>query len=141
MAEATSRTAGQHFTQPDAWLESQFAPSVPSTVHWTALAPLPNAGQSGVLQAPAAQSRSHAQAASQSTSSHASVPVHVTVHVDPAWQNTLLQALAPTQLIVQVHPDGHVTLPHESADVHSTGQIRWSSSHPGQSPGQFGTTQ
>lgn len=127
--------------QPAAWAESQFAVAVPSVVQSTWLAPLPTTGQRGVLQAPEPQVRSHLQAAAQSTVSHAFVPVQVIAQCEPASHVMLLHALPPVQLIVHVQPDGHVTLPQPSAVVHSTGQIRFSSSHIGQSAGQFGTTQ
>jgi hypothetical protein len=103
---------------------------------------LPIVGQSGVLQAsPIAQSRSQRQAAEQSTVSHASEPLQVIEHFEPLRQSMSLQALPPIQLIVQVQPVGHVTLPHESLLVHSAVQVLSSSSHSVQSLGQFGTTQ
>lgn len=141
MTPSGIRTADQHFVQPAAWAESQLAVAVPSVVHSTWLAPLPTTGQRGVLHAPVAQVRSHLQAAEQSTVSHASVPVQVIAQCEPASHVMLLHALPPVQLIVHVQPDGHVTLPQLSALVQSTGQIIFSSSHCGQSAGQFGITQ
>jgi hypothetical protein len=69
--------------QPGANEESQCAPLVPSLVHRTRFGGLPDVGQSGVLQAPGPQVRSHLHAGEQSTVSQASVPVHVTEHVEP----------------------------------------------------------
>jgi hypothetical protein len=141
MAAAKIRTAAQHFAQPAAWAESQFPVAVPSEVHSTRFAPAPTAGQAGVPQAPVAQVRSHLQASSQDTVSHALVPVHVMAHVEPAGQVTSLHALPPVQLIVQVHPSGQSTLPHRSALVQSTVHVIAARSHEVQSPGQSTTTQ
>jgi hypothetical protein len=127
MAAAPSRTAAQHLVQPAAWAESQFAFCVPSVVQRIRFAPLPTVGQLGALQAPVAHVRSHAQAAPQSTVSHASVPEHVTMQVDPA--------------AVQVQPDGQVTWPQLVELVHSARQVFFASSQVVQSLGQLGTTQ
>jgi hypothetical protein len=131
----------QHFAQPAARVESHVPVAVPSAVHSTRFAPFPTAGQLGVLHAPAAHVRSHLQASSHDTVSHAFVPVHVTRHVEPAGQSMSLHALGPVQLIVHVHPGGQSTLPQSSAVVHSARQVIAASSHEVQSLGQFGTTQ
>src|SRR5689334_22976404 len=83
MAAATIRTAAQHFVQPAACSESQFALFVPSVVHCSWLPPLPTVGHAGVRQAPLAQDRSHWHADAQSTASQAPLPKHVIVHREP----------------------------------------------------------
>jgi hypothetical protein len=141
MAAFVSRTAHQHFVQPDAWAESHMPVSVPSFVHSTRLAPFPTVGQSGVLHAPATQLRSHLQAELQLTVSHASSPTQLMAHRDPLKQSMSLHALPPTQLIVQSQPAGQVTLPQLFALVHSTTQVCAFSSQDVQSAGQLDTTQ
>lgn len=141
MAAATIRTAGQHFAQPGARVESHVPVAVPSAVHSTRLAPFPTAGQLGVLHAPAAHVRSHLHASSHDTVSHALAPVHVIAQVDPAGQSMSLHALPPVQLIVHAHPGGQSMLPQLSALVQSAVHVIAASSHEVQSLGQFGTTQ
>jgi hypothetical protein len=115
--------------------------SVPSLVHSTWLAPFPVVGHSGVLHASPWQARSHLHAFEHDTVSHAPLPAQVIVQRDPLWQSMSRHALPPVQLMVQVHPLGHVTLPQLSALVHSARQVRCTSSHVVQSFGQFETTQ
>lgn len=103
--------------------------------------PLPLVGHTGVLHAPAAQSRSQAQADPQDTFSHASVPEHVIEHFASFSQVMSAHALPPVQWIVHSQPDGHVTLLQLSALVHSAVHVRATSSHSVQSRGQPETTQ
>lgn len=141
MAAASIRTTPQHFAQPAARVESQVPVAVPSAVHSTRFVPFPTAGQLGVLHAPAAQVRSHLQASSHDTVSHAFAPVQVIAQVEPAGHSMSLHALPPVQLIVQVHPGGQSMFPQRSALVQSAVHVIAASSHDVQSLGQFGTTQ
>lgn len=127
--------------QPDGD-ESHLPVEVPSSVHWTRLPPLLAVGQSGVSHDPfPEQVKSHLHAELQSTRSHAFGPVQVTRHFESRAQSMSRQAFEPVQLIVQVQPDGQVTFPQPFELVHSTRQVRATSSHVVQSSGQFGTTQ
>jgi hypothetical protein len=75
-------------------------------------------------------------------SSHAPGPLQLTSQCDPLEQVTSLQALSPLQLIVQLHPDGHVIAASQSSGaLHSIMHVRAPSSQVVQSSGQFWTTQ
>lgn len=64
------------------------------------------------------------------------LPLHVTVHAAASPQSTVPQAPIPEQVIVQSYPDGQLTEPHESFEVHAIVQVFAATSQLSHSPGQ-----
>jgi hypothetical protein len=69
-------------------------------------------------------------------------PLQLIAQREPLVHEMSLQALSPLQLIVQLQPEGQVIVSSQSSGLlHSTMQVRASSSHVVQSSGQFWTMQ